>query len=112
MQGGRLNDLLAVSFTDGRPGTKVRYVLLHPGTVSTSFSGQYAPDVMAQINAIRRTAQPVQEAIIPILRTLDDPPDAPLSAFVRDEPLSPHGPGFTVEEARRLHLHTNGLLAD
>ncbi|MEW2401702.1 SDR family NAD(P)-dependent oxidoreductase [Streptomyces sp. NPDC046862] len=112
MQGGRLNDLLGVGFVEARPGTNVRYVLLSPGTVDTSFSGQYTPDVKAQIDVIRRSAQPVHEAVVPIVRLLDTPPPAPLSAFVRDVPLSPHGPGFGVEEARRLHRLTEGLLAD
>ncbi|GGX29210.1 SDR family NAD(P)-dependent oxidoreductase [Streptomyces lomondensis] len=111
MQGGRLNDLLGVDFADRRPDTKVRYVLLNPGTVNTSFSGQYASDTLAQIEVIRRTAQSVEEAMMPILKVLDDPPTAPLSAFVQGEPLSPHGPGFTVEEARRLHQHTHKLLS-
>lgn len=65
----------------------------------------------AQIEVIRRSAQPVEEAMKPILELLDDPPTAPLSAYVQGEPLSPHGPGFTVEEARRLHQHTQELLA-
>lgn len=111
-QGGRLNDLLGVGFAAGRPGTNVRYVMLNPGMVSTSFSGQYTPDVMAQIDAMRQSAQSVEEAIVPILKVLDGPPAALLSAFVRGEPLSPHGPGFAVDEARRLHEHTERLLAD
>jgi NAD(P)-dependent dehydrogenase (short-subunit alcohol dehydrogenase family) len=110
-QGGRLNDLLGVGFADSRPATTVRYVLLNPGTVSTSFSGQYTPDVMTQIEAIRRSAQPVEEAIAPILTLLDTPPAALLSAVVRGEPLSPHGPAFAIGEARRLHEHTERLLA-
>ncbi|MCT2588775.1 SDR family NAD(P)-dependent oxidoreductase [Streptomyces sp. N2-109] len=110
-QGGRLNDLLGVGFADSRPETTVRYVLLNPGTVDTSFSGQYTPEVMAQIEAVRRSAQPVEEAIAPILTLLDAPPAALLSAVVRGEPLSPHGPAFAIEEARRLHEHTEKLLA-
>ncbi|GAB2723985.1 SDR family NAD(P)-dependent oxidoreductase [Kitasatospora kifunensis] len=109
-QGGRLNDLLGVGFAAERPGTNVRYVLLNPGVVSTSFSGQYSPNVAAQIDAMRQSAQSVEEAIVPILKVLDAPPAALLSAFVRGEPLSPHGPGFEVEEARRLHEHTARLL--
>ncbi|WP_327700720.1 hypothetical protein OG530_01480 [Streptomyces decoyicus] len=102
MQGGRPNDLLGVAFTDARPGTKVRYVLLNPGTVGTSFSGQYTSAWTAHIDDIRRPAQPVHEAIAPILKALDDPPiTTPPSAFVRDLPLSPHGPAFTLDEARR-----------
>ncbi|MGV4925818.1 SDR family oxidoreductase [Streptomyces sp. BHT-5-2] len=105
-------DLLGVAFVDTRPTTTVRYVLFNPGTVNTGFSGQYTPDVMTQIDIIRRSAQPVHEAIVPILKLLDDPPLAPLSAFVRDKPLSAQGPGFTLAEARRLHRYTTGLLAD
>ncbi|MFD4829391.1 SDR family NAD(P)-dependent oxidoreductase [Streptomyces uncialis] len=111
-QGGRLNDLLGVAYADLRPGTKVRYVLFHPGTVSTGFSGEYTPDTEARIADIRRTAQPVEEAVLPIIRVLDSPPDTALSAFVRDSPLLLQGPGFSVEQARRLHLRTEGVLAD
>ncbi|WP_329558458.1 SDR family NAD(P)-dependent oxidoreductase [Streptomyces uncialis] len=111
-QGGRLNDLLGVSYADRRPGTKVRYVLFHPGTVSTGFSGEYTPDTQARIADIRRTAQPVEEAVLPIIRVLDSPPDTALSAFVRDTPLLPQGPAFSVEQARRLRLRTEGILAD
>ncbi|MDT0460678.1 hypothetical protein RM550_33975 [Streptomyces sp. DSM 41527] len=56
--------------------------------------------------------EPVHDSVLLIVRLLDNPPAAPLSAFVRDVPLSLHGPGFTIEEARRLHLHTTRLLAD
>ncbi|MGW0671540.1 SDR family NAD(P)-dependent oxidoreductase [Streptomyces sp. NPDC002746] len=111
-QGGRLNDLLGVAFAAGRPGTNVRYVLLNPGMVSTGFSGQYTPNVKARIDAMRRSAQPVEEAVVPVLQVLDAPPSALLSAFVRGEPLSTHGPGFAAEDARRLHEHTERLLAD
>jgi len=110
MQGGRLNDLLGVAFADSRPRTRVRYVLLDPGTVSTSFSGEYTPEVRAHIDGVRRSARPVGEAVVPILDVLDDPPGTPLSAFVRDVPLGLHGPAFALAEARRLHRHTRTLL--
>jgi NAD(P)-dependent dehydrogenase (short-subunit alcohol dehydrogenase family) len=109
-QGGRLNDLLGAGFADARPGTKVRYVLINPGTVNTSFSGQYTPDVMAQIEAMRRSALSLEEAMAPVLEVLDNPPTTPLSAFVQGEALSLYGPGFAVEEARRLRGHTEMLL--
>ncbi|MER6910329.1 SDR family NAD(P)-dependent oxidoreductase [Streptomyces sp. NPDC000594] len=109
-QGGRLNDLLGVAYADLRPGTRVRYVLFHPGTVSTGFSGEYTPDTLSLIAALRRTARPVREAVLPVLRVLDSPPATPLSAFVRDAPLLPHGPAFSLEEARRLRLRTEELL--
>lgn len=110
MQGGRLNDLLGVAFTDARPETRVRYVLFDPGTVDTGFSGQYTPVDRAQIDVIRRSAQSVRAAVVPIVEVLDDPPAAPLSAFVRGVPLSPRGPAFALGEARRLRVLTETLL--
>jgi hypothetical protein len=38
-------------------------------------------------------------------------PAALLSAVVRGETLSPHGPAFAIDDARRLHEHTERLLA-
>lgn len=110
-QGGRLNDLLGAGFARVHPGSAVRYVLFDPGTVSTGFSGQYTPDVMARIDAMRRTARPVHEAVVPVIAILDDPPSAPFSAFAQGVPLDANGPGFAADEARRLHRHTERLLA-
>ena len=45
--GGRLNDLLGAGFADVHPGSKIRYILFHPGVVSTSFSGEYDAVVAA-----------------------------------------------------------------
>ncbi|NKI40946.1 SDR family NAD(P)-dependent oxidoreductase [Streptomyces physcomitrii] len=113
-QGGRLNDLLGAGFHAARPGSPVRYVLFHPGVVRTGFSGQYTPEAGAQVEAMRRSAPPVEEAVPPLRRVLDHPPAAPLSAFVRGEPLdpyAPYGPERTAEEARRLHRYAEELLA-
>ncbi|MEU7582698.1 SDR family NAD(P)-dependent oxidoreductase [Streptomyces sp. NPDC041068] len=109
-QGGRLNDLLGVGYAAGRPGSKVRYVLHNPGTVSTSFSGEYAPDVLAHVEAMRRSAPPVSEAVLPLLHVLDAPPAPGLSAYALDTPLDVTGPDFALPEARRLHALTNALL--
>ncbi|AJC53468.1 SDR family NAD(P)-dependent oxidoreductase [Streptomyces sp. 769] len=109
-QGGRLNDLLGVGFADAWPAARTRYVLVNPGTVNTSFSGQYTPAVQAQVDAIRRSAQPVEEAVRPLAAVLDDPPQAPLSALVQGAPLRVDGPGFEVASARRLRRDTELLL--
>jgi hypothetical protein len=87
MQGGLLNDLLAVGYADDPPSRKVRYLLLNPGTVSTSFSGEYDPETAAQVDALRTIAMPVEEGIEPILALLDDPPAEPVSACMRNEPI-------------------------
>ncbi|MER0241581.1 SDR family NAD(P)-dependent oxidoreductase [Streptomyces sp. HSW2009] len=111
-QGGRLNDLLAVAFADARPATRVRYVLHGPGTVRTSFSGQYTPEVAAQIETIRRSARPVHEAATTITHLLDTPPTTRLSAFAQSTPLSSDGPSFALADARRLYARTRELLGD
>ncbi|MBF6171875.1 TIGR03618 family F420-dependent PPOX class oxidoreductase [Nocardia blacklockiae] len=109
-QGGQLNDLLGVRFARRRAAAKVRYVLLHPGVVNTALSGDYDERMTAEIEKLRRTAQSVDEAVVPILRVLDDPPAAPLTAIVRGQPLDVHGPAFDTEAADRLHTETVRLL--
>ena len=109
-QGGQLNDLLGIAFAENRPSLKVRYVLLFPGVVNTGFSGQYDARTAAQIEAMRATATPVEEAVVPILDVLDHPPVEPLSAFSRGQRLSVHTPGFDAESARRLHAETITVL--
>ncbi|MFD7668363.1 SDR family NAD(P)-dependent oxidoreductase [Streptomyces sp. NPDC059788] len=109
--GGRLNDLLGAGFPHHRPGSAIRYVVYGPGVVGTSFSGQYTPEAAAQVEALRRTAEPVAAAVVPILAVLDDPPTALFSALVKGVPLDPDGPGFDVAQARRLHRVTGELFA-
>jgi PPOX class probable F420-dependent enzyme len=111
MQGGLLNDLLGIGFARNRPSRKIRYVLLNPGMVNTSFSGQYDPETAAQVEALRMTAKPVEEGIRPILAILDDPPAEPVSAFMMGEPISLNGPGIDDDAARRLYLETEKLLS-
>jgi PPOX class probable F420-dependent enzyme len=111
MHGGPLNDLLGVGYADNAPSRKVRYVLLNPGTVSTSFSGEYDAETAAQIDAIRATARPVEEGIEPVIALLDHPPAEPISAWIRHEQIPLTGPTFDVAAARRLHAETERVLA-
>ncbi|MGW5119376.1 hypothetical protein ACWEQ8_28630 [Streptomyces noursei] len=67
--------------------------------------------MQARVDAIRRSAQPVEEAVRPLAAVLDDPPDAPLSALVRGVPLGLDDPAFAVAPARRLRQRTERLLA-
>lgn len=109
-QGGQLNDLLGVGFARRRPSPKVRYVLLHPGVVDTAFSGEYDAAAAAQIERMRATAQPVQDAIVPILEILDHPPTEPLTAVANGQSLDVHGPAFDAAQADRLYAETRILL--
>ncbi|MCP2164905.1 SDR family NAD(P)-dependent oxidoreductase [Goodfellowiella coeruleoviolacea] len=112
-QGSRANDLLGVAFAELAGTGAVPYVLVNPGGVATSFAGDYAdqdPVLTAQINQFRQTAAPVEEAIVPLVRLLDDPPAEPLSAFQQDQRLSLDHPAFDRANALRLHRMTTALL--
>ncbi|MGE2732785.1 TIGR03618 family F420-dependent PPOX class oxidoreductase [Mycolicibacterium vaccae] len=109
-QGGQLNDLLGIGFARRRPSPKVRYVLLHPGVVNTGFSGVYDAETAAQIEQMRSSAQPVQDAIVPILDILDHPPTEPLTAVTTGGTLDVHGPAFDAVLADRLYAETTTLL--
>lgn len=109
-QGGRLNDLLGVGFARRRVSPKVRYVLVHPGVVNTGFSGEYDAATAAQIERIRATARPVDDAIAPIIDILDHPPAEPLTAVVVGRAIDAHGPAFDGAPADRLYEETTALL--
>lgn len=111
MQGSRLNDLLGVGYLQQHPGTRVRYVLLNPGGVRTSFSGEYDEQMAGNIEAMRAAARPIEDGIVPVVKALTDPPQAPLSASMMGDPLPLEGPAFDPEDARRLTNLTRGLLS-
>ena len=110
-QGGQLNDLLGIGFAVNRPSEQVRYALLHPGVVNTSFSGEYDLETAAHIEALRATAQPIDQVLPAILAVLDHPPAEPLSATVMGQRISVHGPAFDETAARRLYAETRTLLS-
>ncbi|ALG08561.1 SDR family NAD(P)-dependent oxidoreductase [Kibdelosporangium phytohabitans] len=99
-QAGRANDLLGVAFA-ARPGT-VPYVLVNPGAVATSFSGEYDAATAVHVERLKRFGKPVGEGIRPIVRIIDRPPAEPLSAFVEGRRISVTGNGFDVAAAERL----------
>ncbi|GAA2813766.1 SDR family NAD(P)-dependent oxidoreductase [Kribbella solani] len=107
-QGGRLNDLLGVSFATGL--RRVRYVLHFPGGTKTGFAGEFDPATAAQIADMKRTAQPIDQAIAPIINLLENPPRDPLSAFMLDTQLSLHHPTFNPAAAAHLNRLTRRLL--
>ena len=107
-QAGKLNDLLGVSFA-GR-SARARYVLFHPGTVATGFSGEYDAATASRVEAMKRSAKPVGEAVPPILDLIANPPAEPLSAFVEGRRIGVDGASFDPGAAARLHDRTRELL--
>ncbi|MFI6169900.1 SDR family NAD(P)-dependent oxidoreductase [Nocardia sp. NPDC051052] len=109
-QCGKLSDLLAVAFTRHYPDSRVRYVLLHPGLTATAFTGEYDTASAELVTRMRERGQPVEAALVRILRHLDNPPPGPLTAFMQDNPVDVHGEPFDSAAADRLSELTSKLL--
>ncbi|WP_280435906.1 SDR family NAD(P)-dependent oxidoreductase [Nocardia carnea] len=109
-QCGKLSDLLAVAFTEDHPRSRIRYLLLHPGLTATGFTGEYSATDRALVEDMHRRGQPVEAAVARIMRHLDNPPTAPLSAYMQENAVDIEGAAFDPGAARRLRDHTRELL--
>ncbi|GAA4465846.1 hypothetical protein GCM10023170_075830 [Phytohabitans houttuyneae] len=107
---GRLNDLLGVSFAERHGGGPVRYVLMHPGTTSTGFVGDFDPATARFIEQQKAVAKPAADVAPAIMRLLDDPPAAPLSAFNMYRPLTVDSDLFSPAQASVLAEMTAAIL--
>lgn len=109
-QCGKLSDLLGVAFTRRYPQSRVRYVLLHPGLTATGFTGQYDAASAELVADMRKRGQPVEAALTRILHHLDNPPSAPLSAFMQDNRVDVESEPFDPSASDRLSELTAALL--
>jgi NAD(P)-dependent dehydrogenase (short-subunit alcohol dehydrogenase family) len=109
-QGGKLNDLLGVSFAAEHRRYRTRYVLLFPGGTRTGFAGEFDARTAAEITQMKMSAQPVEAAIPPIIEILATPPADPLSAFAQGRRISLAQPSFGKEAAAHLDALTQALL--
>ena len=107
-QGGRLNDLLGVSFA--AKGHRARYVLLFPGGTRTGLAGEFDAPTAALVARMKQNGQPVEEAVPPITAAIDSPPAEPLSAFVEGRRIGLQHPNFDPAAAARLETLTRRLL--
>jgi hypothetical protein len=107
---GRFNDLLGVTFAKRHGEGPVRYVLLHPGTTSTSFAGVFDTPTAAYIEQQKALAKPATDVVPPIVRLLDDLPKEPLNAFNMYTELSVQNSLFSPRSAARLADITAELL--
>ncbi|MBB5937766.1 SDR family NAD(P)-dependent oxidoreductase [Streptomyces zagrosensis] len=112
LHAGVANDLLGVAFAATYPATRTRYVLVHPGGVATSFSGEYDAESARHVAQLQQTGRPVAEGIVPIVARIDSPPAAPVSAFVRSQQINLAAPDFDERSAMRLRDLTQRLLGE
>ncbi|WP_405444685.1 SDR family NAD(P)-dependent oxidoreductase [Streptomyces achromogenes] len=109
IRAGILNAALAVDFVGRHPS--IQYVLNFPGTVATSFAGDYDEAEAAQIGRLRATGKPVETAVGEILPFLDSGALAHPVALSEGVaiPLDPQA--SSPADARRLHDYTREVLA-
>ena len=109
-QCGKLADLLGVDYAAAHPGTRVRYVLHHPGVTVTGHSGTYSDADAASVAEMRKRGKTVGEAILPILQRLDAPPAETLSAWVHHDRMAVDNADFDPAAGVRLRKLTEGVL--
>lgn len=113
MHGSRLNDLLGVAFEVNCRESKINYVLFNPGAVQTRGATEaFEQPLMRMITKIlyKIIGKPVDKAIEPIIKLLENPPSAPLSAFKQNKKISLNMETFNRNNAQRLHRLTEGLM--
>lgn len=109
IQAGILNAALAVDFVGRHPA--IRYVNTFPGTVATSFVGDYDEAEAAQIGRLRATGKSVETAVKEIVPFLDSgAPGHPVAVSEGSAvPLDPQA--SSLADARRLYDYTREVLA-
>ncbi|MEU5161521.1 SDR family NAD(P)-dependent oxidoreductase [Streptomyces sp. NPDC020875] len=111
LQAGRANDLLGVAFAE-HSGSRARYVLYHPGFTRSGADNHPAPVVRASLKLLSRLfAREVSEAVAPVVRWIDHPPDAPLTALDRHKPVPLTLKSLNPTSATRLAAYTESLLS-
>jgi NAD(P)-dependent dehydrogenase (short-subunit alcohol dehydrogenase family) len=112
LQAGRANDLLGVAFA-AQEGSKVRYVLYHPGFTRSGAEGHPSPLIRNLIKLLGTFfARPVADSVRPINDWIDHPPARPLSAIDRGKPVDPSLKTLDPGDAARLAAYTESLLRD
>jgi hypothetical protein len=83
---------------------------VNPGSVASSFAGEFDPETAALVERMKRAATPV-DRVVPRLAALVDAPHAdPLSAFIIYRRVDQRMSGADDRAAARLHRLTTGLL--
>ncbi|SOD61640.1 NAD(P)-dependent dehydrogenase, short-chain alcohol dehydrogenase family [Streptomyces zhaozhouensis] len=112
LQAGRANDLLGVAFAERAEG-RARYVLYHPGFTRSGVDGHPNPVVRGALRGLARLfARPVEEAVRPVVRWVDEPPAERLTAVDRGRPVDRSLSTLDPGAAARLAEYTEALLEE
>ncbi|MFC5749309.1 SDR family NAD(P)-dependent oxidoreductase [Actinomadura rugatobispora] len=111
-QGGKLNDLLGVTWAAAHGDRRARYVLQFPGGTRTGLAGEFDPETAAQVEQMKRGAgKSAEESIVPLVDVIDDPPAEPLTALWEDRPIPLDPRVYDGDAAARLHRLTEEILS-
>ena len=105
----RLNDLLGVQFAKNDTVGKIKYIMYNPWGVRT-------PGMMEVYNTplkwffFKLFSKPVDEAILPLIDLLDNPPTSKISAYRTSKKLNLNIPSFNTDNAKKLYDITCDLL--
>lgn len=109
----RLNDLLAVQFSENPSTGNIKYVLFNPWAVRTSGALEIynSPVKSFFTNLIYKIiGKEVQEAIIPVISLLENPPTAKLCAYKQSKIVDLSMETYDKDNARKLDTITAKLL--
>ncbi|GAA4902834.1 hypothetical protein GCM10023223_19000 [Stackebrandtia albiflava] len=107
---GRANDLLGLAFATEHPDARTKYILVNPGSVASSFAGEFDPETAALVQRMKRVATPVDRIVPHLAALVDAPPADPVSAFAVSRRVDPRMSEVDDRAAARLHRLTTGLL--
>ena len=110
LQAARANDLLGARFA-AQEDNPIPYVLYHPGFTRTGDLSPLRPALRVTLRVLAAlAARPVERAVSPIHRFIEDPPRAPLSAIDRGKSLPLTLRTLDPHDADRLAQATRAIL--
>jgi hypothetical protein len=110
MHGSRLNDLSGIAFSHNDTVGKIKYILYNPMAVQTPGMMEFGNAAMKLYYKL--AAKTVKKAVVPIAELLDNPPDAPISAYKERKELSLASATYDKENAIKLYDITAKLLEE
>lgn len=113
--GSRLNDLLGVAFALNDHNGKIKYILFNPWAVQTSgtfdaIENSFNRNITKLIYKI--IGKPVEDAIVPIINLLENPPEPSLTAYIQRKEVSLTMKTFDTENAQKPYNKTIQLLKE
>lgn len=111
--GSRLNDLLGVAFAEKNIDGKIKYILYNPWAVQTSGVFEMVENpLMRNLMKIsyKIIGKSVEEGIKPIIKLVENPPKASLSAFKMEKEVKLTIKTFDKDNAQKLYMLTSQML--